>query len=97
MDAVVVFEAVEFCEPALEPGEVFPGTRETVLGEFPDELDAVAVARSAWLTYRDAPNADVMWWLVRKRGESLARWIADGHSPVERVLDLTTNELVPVL
>jgi len=38
----------------------------------------------------------VAWWIVRAPGESLARWIADAASPVERVLDLRTNELVEV-
>lgn len=96
MDAVGVFEAVEFCEPALEPGQVFPGTQERLLGEFDDEMSAVEVARKTWRAYRDAPNDDVMWWLVRKRGETMALWIADGDSAVERVLDLTTKTLVPV-
>ena len=91
-----VFEVVEFCEPALEPGQAFPGTSETLLGEYADEIEAVKVARATWQRFRDAPNNDVMWWLVRARGESMALWIADGHSDVERILDLTTNQLVPV-
>ena len=97
MSESATFEVVEFCEPALEPGQPFPGTSETVLGTFEDEVDAVKVGRTAWLAFRDAPTNDVMWWLVRKQGESMALWIADGHSGVERVLDLTTNELVPVV
>lgn len=96
MDDAAVFEAVEFCEPALEPGQPFPGTSETVLGEYADEMDAVSAARAKWRSFREAPNKDVMWWLVRRKGDSLARWIADGHNDVERVLDLTTNQLVEV-
>ena len=91
-----VFEAVEYCEPALQPGERFPGTQETVIGEFGDEVAAVKAARAAWAAFRDAPSRDVMWWLVRRRGEPLALWIADGHSAVERVLDLTTSRLIEV-
>jgi hypothetical protein len=34
--------------------------------------------------------------VVRVTGETLARWIADSGSPVERVLDLRTNQLVEV-
>ena len=37
---------------------------------------------------------DVAWWLVRASGEELAHWIAESGSTVERVLDLTTGELV---
>jgi hypothetical protein len=33
---------------------------------------------------------------VRVPGEGLARWIADGASHTERMLDLTTNTLVEV-
>lgn len=91
-----IYEVVEFLEPALEPGEPFPGTQERMIGEFDDEAAAVTLARTAWMAFRDEPTADVMWWMVRTRGESLARWIADGHSPIERVLDLTTNELIEV-
>ena len=93
----VVFEAVEFCEPALEPGQPFPGTQTTVLGEFGDEIEAAKVGRAAWLAYRESPNNDVMWWIVRRKGDSQVLWIADGNSPVERVLDLTTNQMVEVI
>jgi hypothetical protein len=38
----------------------------------------------------------VTWWIVRAPGEQLARWLADGGSDIEQVLDLTTNAMVPV-
>ena len=94
MDDGAVFEAVEFCEPAMEPGQPFPGTSETLLGEYAEETEAIASGRAAWRSFRAAPTRDVMWWLVRRKGESMARWIADGRGDVERVLDLRTNQLI---
>ena len=90
------FEAVQFLEPALEPGQRYTGPIETTLGVFEVEADAVAVGRAAWLAHRGSDTHDVAWWLVRVPGESLARWIADSRSEVERVLDLTTKQLVEV-
>lgn len=92
----VLFEAIEFREPALRPGERYPGPIETSLGTFEDETAAIAVAREAWQGYLASPTNDVAWWLVRKPGEELARWIAESRSDIERVLDLTTNQLVAV-
>ena len=97
MAASVVYEAMEFREPALEPGQPFPGTQESVIGESADQVSAIDTARAAWFAFREAPTKDVMWWLVRERGQSMALWIADGHSGVERVLDLTTKQLVEVI
>jgi len=88
------FEAVEFREPALVPGERPTDPIETSLGHFEDEADAVAVARAAWHDFRRNPTTDVAWWLVRAKGEELARWIAESRSDVERLLDLTTLQLV---
>lgn len=90
------FETVQFVEPAFGPGESFPGTVETNLGIFADEGDAIEVARDAWLKHRESASHDVAWWIVRVPGETLARWIADSRSPVERVLDLRTHQLVDV-
>ncbi len=90
------FEAVEFREPAMQPGERYTGPTETSLGKFEGEQDAIAVAREAWLGFLANPTKDVAWWLVRAEGEELARWIAESRSDVERVLDLTTNQLVAV-
>ena len=92
----MAFELVEFCEPAPEPGHPFTGTTERVLGAYDDEKDAIAIGRMRWREMREADTADVMWWIVRVPGESLARWVADRSSDEEQVLDLTTNELVRV-
>ena len=91
-----LFEAVEFREPALQPGERYKGPIETSLGTFEDETEAIAVARQAWRGYLESPNNDVAWWMVRVPGEELARWIAESRSDVERVLDLSTKQLVVV-
>lgn len=90
------FETVQFLEPAFGPGEVFPGTVETQLGVFAAEHEAIDMDRAAWRNHRESGSRDVAWWLVRVSGEALARWIADGGSPVERVLDIRTNQLVEV-
>jgi len=89
-----VFSTMQFVEPALEPGQRYTGPQETLLGTFEFEADAVTVGRSAWLEFRQRDSADVAWWVVRASDEDLARWIADSRTGVERVLDLTTNELV---
>jgi len=90
------FEAVEFREPALQPGERYTGPIETSLGTFEVESDAIAAGRAAWKAFLDSPTKDVAWWMVRKEGEDLARWIAESRTDVERVLDLTTKQLVVV-
>lgn len=90
----MAFEVVEFCEPSPEPGRPFPGTSQQVLGVFDAEAEAIAVGRQRWHEMRAADTTDVMWWIVRVPGESLARWIADRASADEQVLDLRTNELV---
>lgn len=90
------YELVEFVEPALPEGGVFAGTRERVLGVFDLEAEAIASGRQAWNAFRESGSSDVAWWIVRVPGEALARWIADGASPVERVLDLSSNELIEV-
>ena len=95
-DSPTIFEAVEFREPALQPGERYSGPIETSLGEFEDEKEAIEVARTAWQGYLANPTKDVAWWMVRVPGEELARWIAESRSDIERVLDLTTKQLVAV-
>ncbi len=91
-----VFTAMQFVEPALEPGQRYMGPQETLLGTFDNEADAVTVGRAAWNEFKQRDTADVAWWIVRANDEELARWIADSRSPFERVLDLTTNQLVEV-
>ena len=93
-ETVKRFEAVEFREPALVPGERPSDPIETSLGHFEEEADALAVARAAWRGFRENHSTDVAWWLVRAQGEELARWIAESRSDVERVLDLTTLQLM---
>ncbi len=91
-----IYTATEYREPALEPGMAYQGPIETLIGSFNDERDAIAAARQMWREYRTSDSHDVAWWIVRKQGEGLARWIAESRSAVERVLDLRTNELVEV-
>ncbi|MCZ7533288.1 MAG: hypothetical protein M5U23_07770 [Acidimicrobiia bacterium] len=90
------FELVEFCEPAPVPGTPFPGATETVLGTYETEAEAVRHGRSVWRERRRASTHDVVWWIVRVPGETLARWIADASSDVEQIVDLTTHELIAV-
>lgn len=96
MEETTVFEVTQFVEPALAPGQRYEGAQETSLGAFEDEAEAIAVGRTAWEAHRASDTHDVAWWLVRVPGEKLARWIADSRSPHERVLDLTTQQLVEV-
>jgi len=91
-----IYTATEFREPALEPGMPYQGPIETLIGTYTDESEAVAAARSMWREFRLSDSHDVAWWIVRRQGEGLARWIAESRSSVERVLDLRTNELVEV-
>jgi len=92
----VAFELVEFCEPAPKPGEPFAGTHETIVGTYLGEQEAIAEGRARWQAAREADTPDVMWWIVRHPGETLARWVADRASEQEHILDLTTNRLVVV-
>lgn len=92
----LAFELVEFCEPAPAPGQPFPGTSHRTVGTYDVEVEAIATGRELWRAARNSDSADVMWWIVRVPGETLARWIADKGSDEEQILDLTTNQLVPV-
>jgi hypothetical protein len=87
---------VEFREPTPEPGQRFVGTQQSVIGTFDVETDAIECGRTAWKTMRATDTRDVMWWIVRVPGETLCRWIADRGNDEEQILDLTTNNLVPV-
>lgn len=86
-----MFEAVEFVEVDHQPE---PSQR--LLGEFGEEMDAVAIARSARDAFRETGSNDYAWWVVRKSGARLAQFIADSKSDKEFVLDLTTGQLVEV-
>lgn len=93
----MAFELVEFCEPSPQPGEAFAGTSETIIETFEVEADAITMGRATWKQARLTASPDVMWWIVRVPGESLARWIADKGSVDERILDLRTNELIVIV
>ena len=86
-----MFEAVEFIELRDQPEPV-----ENALGEFADELDAVAAAREAKRVFGESGSDDYAWWVVRKPGARLAQFIADSKSDKEFVLDLTSGQLVEV-
>jgi hypothetical protein len=90
------YELVEFVEPAFGEGAHFRGTDSQVLGVYDTEAEAVTDGRTRWSAFRESGSIDIAWWIVRVPGEDLARWIADGASPTERVLDLSTNTLVEV-
>jgi hypothetical protein len=92
----MAFELVEFSEPTPEPGQPFPGTSQTVFGVYDIENEAIEVGRTRWQEMRASDTTDVMWWVVRVPGETLARWVADRSSADEQILDLRTNELVIV-
>lgn len=91
-----MYELVEFREPAFGPEESFKGRSETVLAVFESEPLAIEQGRAAWRSHRESDSSDVVWWIVRIPGEQLARWLADGGSEQDQVLDLTTNRLVRI-
>ena len=86
-----MFEAVQFIEvrAGADP-------QETVLGEFRDETDAVAAARTAKIEFITTGSEAFAWWIVREDGAELANFIADSKSPREFVLDLTSGQLVEI-
>jgi hypothetical protein len=89
-----IYTATEFREPALVSGMPYQGAIETLIGTFSNEREAIETARLLWRQFRASDSHDVAWWIVRRSGEDLARWIAESRSSTERVLDLTTQELV---
>ena len=86
-----MFEAVQFTEAKSGADPV-----ETVVGEFGDEIEAVAAARQAKAEFAVTGSDDYAWWIVRETGARLANFIADSKSPKEFVLDLSSGELVEV-
>lgn len=86
-----MFEAVQFIEVR---NETEP--RETILGEFPEEMEAVDSARVAREAFKASGSDDYAWWIVRVKGARLANFIADSTGGKEFVLDLTSGELVEV-
>jgi hypothetical protein len=88
------FEAVQFVEPDFVPGIRYEGPIQTRVGAYPTEEEAVAAARAAWQDGRAHFPKRVAWWIVRRPGEELARWIADSRSPQEKFVDLTSKALL---
>lgn len=86
-----MFEAVQFVELRSEGAP-----RETFLGEFDQELDAVESAREARDAFLTLGSEDYAWWIVRKKGATLANFISDSTSGKEFVLDLRSGELVEI-
>lgn len=86
-----MYEAVQFIEAKAGGDPV-----ETVLGEYGEEIEAVAEARRAKAEFSVAGSNEYAWWIVRETGARLANFIADSKSPKEFVLDLSSGELVEV-
>jgi hypothetical protein len=86
-----MFEAVQFVEVT---GEVAP--RETTLGQFEQEIDAVNASRTARREFLSTGSSDYAWWIVREDGARLANFIADSKSGKEFVLDLDSGELIEI-
>ena len=86
-----MFEAVQFVELR---GAISP--KETSLGVFDEELDAVEAARVAKREFTASGSQDYAWWIVRKKEARLANFISDSTSNKEFVLDLRSGELVEV-
>lgn len=86
-----MFEAVEFVEESsgAEP-------KETVLGEYETEREAVASARDAKSQFAQTGSENYAWWLVRRKDAALAEFISDSKSDKEFVLDLNSGELIEV-
>jgi hypothetical protein len=86
-----MFEAVQFVEAKAGADPV-----ETVLGEYGDEIEAVAAARNSKAEFSLTGSEAYAWWIVREPGAQLANFIADSKSRKEFVLDLTSGELIEV-
>lgn len=86
-----MFEAVEFVEDdsRSEP-------RETVLGEFTSEQDAVTRARDGKTQFMQTGSPGYAWWVVRRKGAAIAEFISDSKSDKEFVLDLNSGELIEI-
>lgn len=70
-----MFEAVQFIEYRNTPEP-----EETALGEFPEEMDAVEVARAARDEFVRTGADEYAWWIVRQKGARLANFIADSRA-----------------
>jgi hypothetical protein len=86
-----MFETVEFVE---DDSRAEP--RATVLGEFESEEDAVALARDGKAQFMQRGSGLYAWWVVRRKGASVAEFISDSKSDKEFVLDLNSGELIEI-
>lgn len=86
-----MYEAVEFVEVDGVPEPV-----QTVLGEHESETSAVEQVRAARGRFLETGSEAYAWWVVRKRGATLAEFIADSKSDKEFVLDIRSGQLVEV-
>lgn len=86
-----MFESVEFVEPQLPPGAPIS---QRFIGVFEVEEDAIEAARDAREAFGE--SEDYAWWIVRRQGAQLSRWIADNRSHKEFVLDMRTGTLVEI-
>jgi hypothetical protein len=86
-----MYEAVQFIEAKAGADPV-----ETVLGEYGDEIEAIAAARRAKAEFALTGSDVYAWWTVRETGARLANFIADSKSSKEFILDLSSGELVEV-
>ena len=92
-----MFEAVEFIELTFQPGRPAPAPKETVIGTFESEEEAIEHARKARAVFRNGSGSTrYAWWVVRQPGSALAQWIADSTTDREFVLDLRTGQLIEV-
>jgi hypothetical protein len=90
-EEVDMFEAVQSLDSRQQPGSPI---RETILGTFDTEDDAIEAARAARAAFFEGDGTDFAWWIVRPVGAKLAHWISDSNSDKEFVLDLRSGQLV---
>lgn len=86
-----MFESVEFVEPQLPIGAPIS---QRLIGVFEVEEDAIQAARDSREAFGE--SEDYAWWIVRRQGAQLSRWIADNRSHKEFVLDMRTGTLVEI-
>ncbi|MDH5616171.1 MAG: hypothetical protein OEY62_06470 [Acidimicrobiia bacterium] len=67
---------------------------ESRLGEYAEETAAIETARAHRAGFVPSIDSEYAWWVVRRCGDMLARWIADSRSTREFVLDIRSGQLV---
>ena len=86
-----MFEAVEFIED-----DNWSEPRETILGAFDSEREAVETARQGKVQFLGTGSEQFAWWIVRRQGAAIAEFISDSKSDKEFVLDLNSGELIEI-